>query len=279
MADKLIKDDQESSTQLDSHANMVVVGENATIIAPTGKTADVRPFSEDLSRMESVPIVDAAMAYDCPFSGETFILAMRNVLYVKSMQYNLIPPFLMEEAGLVVNTRPKIHTKRADLSNESHCIVSTEEENGWNLRIPMKLDGIFSYFPTRALTQEEIDNVEHMKSIFLTPDQSSWDPYDEEFAEAEDAFFDFRGELINRPPPKRRKILDDAGIFELKVSEEQYEAAISTIVAENDVYVTDSENEEDNSNPQGGDLDFLRDDDYMQAGIADLSACFDEELL
>ena len=62
MADKLIKDDQESSTQLDSHANMVVVGENATIIAPTGKTADVRPFSEDLSRMESVPIVDAAMA-------------------------------------------------------------------------------------------------------------------------------------------------------------------------------------------------------------------------
>ena len=137
-ADKLIIDDEELSTQLDSHANVVLVAKNAAIINPTGKMADVWPCSEDLSKMESVPTVDAAVAYDCPFSMETFILAMINVLYVKSMQYNLIPPFLMEEAGLTVNSRPKIHSKREDLTRESHCIVATEEDIGWALRIPIK---------------------------------------------------------------------------------------------------------------------------------------------
>ena len=32
-------------------------------------------------------------------------------------------------------------------------------------------------------------------------------------------------------------------------------------------------------NPQDGDSAFRMDDDFMQAGVADLSACFNEELL
>ena len=146
------------------------------------------------------------------------------------------------------------------------------------LRIPMKLDGIFSYFPTRSLTQDEIENCEDMQTLNLTPDAAQWDPYDEDFAEAEDRFLDFRGDLLNRPA-KRCEILDDVGVFELQVSEERYEAAISSIVAANHNCVTDDEGKDFCSNLQGGDLDFVRDDDYMQAGIADITACFDEELL
>ncbi len=71
------------TTQLDSHANMVVVGEQATIFGRTlGKCANVRPFSKDCSKLESVPIVDAAVAYDCPYTMQTFILTMHNALYV-----------------------------------------------------------------------------------------------------------------------------------------------------------------------------------------------------
>ena len=65
-ADMGNKDDQETSTQLDSHANMVVVGGHASVFGHSGKSADVRPFSNDCSKLKSVPIVDAAMAYDCP---------------------------------------------------------------------------------------------------------------------------------------------------------------------------------------------------------------------
>ena len=57
-------DDKSSTTQLDSHANMVVVGKHATVFGKTGKAADVRPFSNECSKLESIPIVDAAVAYD-----------------------------------------------------------------------------------------------------------------------------------------------------------------------------------------------------------------------
>ena len=57
-------DDITTTTQLDSHANMVVVGSQATVFGRSGKCADVRPFSSDCSKLESIPIVDAAIAYD-----------------------------------------------------------------------------------------------------------------------------------------------------------------------------------------------------------------------
>ena len=139
------KDDEISTTQLDSHANMVVVGNNATIFSNSGKSADVRPFSSECSKMESVPIVDAAIAYDCPYTLKTYLITVRNALHVPSMEHNLIPLFIMREVGLIVNDTPKIHT-REDLSRDTHYIIPTKSDNGVELRIPMKLDGLFSNF-------------------------------------------------------------------------------------------------------------------------------------
>ena len=93
------------------------------------------------------------------------------------------------------------------------------DDNGTNLNIRMKLDGIFSYFPTHKLTMDELEECEYMEMVYLSPDAAQWNPYDEEYAESEDNFLNFRGDLIHRQP-KRRKILDDSGVFELQVSEE-----------------------------------------------------------
>ena len=83
---------------------------------------------------------------------KTYILTLRNALHVPSMRHNLIPPFIMREAGLIVNEVPLIHTKAEELTNETHCIVSTGEGDNAKLKIPLKLDGIFSHFETRKLT-------------------------------------------------------------------------------------------------------------------------------
>ena len=53
----------ESRTELDSHANMLVVGKNAYVLADTGKTVDVTPFTPDYKSM-CIPLVDAAIQYD-----------------------------------------------------------------------------------------------------------------------------------------------------------------------------------------------------------------------
>ena len=156
------KDDEMTSTQLNSHVNMAVVGRHSTVINRSGKSADVRPFSEDCSQMAAVPIVDVAVAYDCPYILKTYIMVVKSALHVPSMNHNLVPPFILQEAGLIVNGVLKICTKQEYLTNETHCIVSKDysDNNGTDLRIRMKLDEIFSYFPTRNLIMNELENCE-----------------------------------------------------------------------------------------------------------------------
>eukprot|EP00957_Ditylum_brightwellii_P069405 5268823-Ditylum_brightwellii.AAC.1 len=44
--------DEQSRTELDSHANMPVVGIYANVISDTGKVADVSPFTPDYNSMK-----------------------------------------------------------------------------------------------------------------------------------------------------------------------------------------------------------------------------------
>jgi hypothetical protein len=48
-----------------------------------------------------VPLVDAAVRYDRPFDVRVYILLIRCALYVPSLDYNLLPPFMMLEAGVM----------------------------------------------------------------------------------------------------------------------------------------------------------------------------------
>ena len=184
--------------------------------------------------MTAVPIVDAAVAYDCPYKLKTYILVVNNALQVPSMNHNLVSPFILQEAGLIVNDVPKIQTRQENLTNETHCIVSKDDgdNNGTNLFIHMKLDGIFLYFPTRKLTMNELKNCEYIETVYLIPDAARWDRYDEEYADLEDRLIYFRIELVPRQT-KRRKILDDSEISKLQVSNEDYETAISSIIGTN----------------------------------------------
>ena len=82
----------DSRTELDSHANMPVVGRNSYILSETGNIADVKAFSPDFQTMQ-IPIVDAAVRYDCPYDMKSYILVIRNALHVPSMGKQLNSPF------------------------------------------------------------------------------------------------------------------------------------------------------------------------------------------
>ena len=51
---------ESSRTELDSHANMPVVGRHTYVISDTGEIADVSPFTSDYSSMQ-IRVVDAAV--------------------------------------------------------------------------------------------------------------------------------------------------------------------------------------------------------------------------
>ena len=208
---------------------------------------------------------------------KTYLLTFRNALYVSSMSHNLIPPFIMRAAGLIVNDVPRIHTKTEDLTNETHCIVSEGEDSEVKMKIPLKLDGIFSYFETRELTMEEINHCEYMETVDLCPNRDAWDPYDPAYADMESSMVDCSRDVIV-PTPKKRKVLESRYVFEINVSEERYEAAVSSIVAQNCTQPLVGGPAVE-ANPQCSDNEFNRDDDVYKAAISELSVCFDEDLM
>jgi len=142
--------DDELRTELDSHANMVVLGDNAFIFESTGRTCNVKPFDSNLGTSHDIPIVDGALAYEYPHTAGTYILIVRNALYIKHLRNKLIPPFIMREGGVVVNDIPKIHVK--DPTVEDHSITFPDEPD---LLIPLQLSGIFSYFYTRRPKEKD----------------------------------------------------------------------------------------------------------------------------
>ena len=83
---------------LESHANLVMIGAQGTIIQKTGRYTDVNEFSSYVGTLSRLPIVDAAIAYDCPFSGRTILMVARNTLYVEIMDHDLVPPFILPRA-------------------------------------------------------------------------------------------------------------------------------------------------------------------------------------
>ena len=186
-------------TELDSHANMAVLGKHCFVFENSGRSCDVSAFSPTIEKT-SLPIVDAVIVYDCPYTYKSYLLMIRNALYVAEMQHNLIPPFLLREHGIIVNECAKIHSISPTVAD--HSIFFPQEE----LQKPLKLNGIFSFFNHRIPHLEEID---HLKVLFLTPDSAQWDPNSSHFAEDEDAFLDDIGQMIFRPKKKTRFLIEN----------------------------------------------------------------------
>ena len=126
-------------SELDSHANMVVLGKHCCVFdSINGKSCDVEPFDPSIGTARKVPIVDGAIAYNCPFTHVTYLLIVRNALHIPTMENNLIPPFILQEAGIQCNDTAKIHMD--DPSEEDHALIFPDID----LRIPLQLWGVFS---------------------------------------------------------------------------------------------------------------------------------------
>ena len=188
----------ESRMELDSHANMPVVGKHAYIIDETGKKVDVSPFTPDYKPL-TVPLVDPTVKYDNPYNGKAYILVLRNALYVPSMDNNLIPPFMLREMGVTVNDVPKIH--KEDPTVDDHSITFVE----MGFRIPLSLWGIFSYFPTSKPTHDDLLNPNEV--YILSP--ATWNPHSDAYSTNEESMLDWEGNMQPKKDCQHQIVLDD----------------------------------------------------------------------
>ena len=143
----------------DFHATMIVAGEQAYVFSESGLYANARAFFDETSGMQGVPIVDCRWAYnDCAYSGLTYMLVARKALSVLSMDHNLFPAFILQEAGLIVNKTTKIHCEDPSVEDNFRF----DEEFGVRTPPspsppPLSLNEIFSAFKTRSPSEKEIE--------------------------------------------------------------------------------------------------------------------------
>ena len=65
-------------------------------------TVNVTPFSDDFVMMPEVPVVHAAVSYDCPITGNSTILIINIAIYIREMEHNRLPPIMMRLNGILV---------------------------------------------------------------------------------------------------------------------------------------------------------------------------------
>ena len=141
-----------SSLELDSHADSPVVGSKDLIIRTHDGKVRVNVFTPELGS-KTVDVVDAAIAYECEFTGKMLIMIIRNVLHLIEMKHNLLSPFILRLYGLEVNEQPKFITRNP---TTKHHLVYFKENN---IRLPLAIKGIVSFLPTRKPTQKEYLNI------------------------------------------------------------------------------------------------------------------------
>ena len=145
------------------------------------------------------------IAYVDKTTEMTYYMVFFNALFVQSMNHHLVPPFLMREAGLIVDELPKIQSHNPESTN--HTIYDPKSE----LRIHLQLNGIFSCFDVRALSSDEMKSFDEETLIIATPMGSKWNPYNPVYAEEEAGFLDAEGKFRDDRMTMTRKyhLMDD----------------------------------------------------------------------
>jgi hypothetical protein len=95
----------DSRLDLDSHADMAVLGSNCIVFEETGRTIDVFSYDPKLGSTER-KVVSGTFAYDDPDTGRVVLLIVHQGLHIPHLTYSLIPPFQMRENGVEDNETP-----------------------------------------------------------------------------------------------------------------------------------------------------------------------------
>ena len=111
------------------------------------------------------------------------------------MKNNLLPPFILRQAGIKLNDTPKIQVD--DPTIEEHSLLFPET----GFRIPLSLWGTFSYFSTCKPTATHMQDSDEI--YLLTTDQ--FNPHDDSYAANEESMLDWEGNMVERQ--HRTKIL------------------------------------------------------------------------
>ena len=127
-----------SRSELDSHADTVVLGGNCVILNYSGRECDVSPYTDAYDAIKGVPIVKGATAWTSNMTGETFILVFNEALWMgEVMEHSLINLNQLRHHGIGVQDNPYSAT-------QLHIAAEDEE-----FILPLESEGTTVFFPSQ----------------------------------------------------------------------------------------------------------------------------------
>ena len=88
--------------EMDSHADTCALAqEHCLMLQDTGKRVIVEGFGNAVQQVEGIPIVTAAVAYDCPTTHHTYILIFHEALLIDGMKNHLLNPNQLRNLSLI----------------------------------------------------------------------------------------------------------------------------------------------------------------------------------
>ena len=101
------------------------------------------------------------MRYGYSLSEETCMIVCKKDLCMQSMNHNLIPLFFVRDASSMLDDVLKVQSKH--LTKHHHSIKFSDED----LRMPLRLYGIFSHFSSKKLLLSALNDYDS-NTLFLT---------------------------------------------------------------------------------------------------------------
>jgi hypothetical protein len=128
----------------------------------------------------SLHTISGARAYDCPDSGETFILIVHQAIHNPKLKHNVLSPFQMWLNDVTVSNTLKFMTEMP--TEKDHAIVVIDPDSNDKLIIPLLVHGVMLTFLTRKPT---IDEYNTCTKFTLTYNSLEFEPETECFANME----------------------------------------------------------------------------------------------
>lgn len=125
------------------------------------------------------------------------MLVIHQAILIPSLRMNLLSPMQLRDNDLCVNDEPKFMVLTPTEGHNAIMIPSKEDDmdNETRLRIPLSINGVISYFPSRKPMRKEYEKADLDMIVELTAEAPEWDPTMNRFQDQEAEMINSQGDL------------------------------------------------------------------------------------
>ena len=190
-----LKPSDDTTLELDNHADTCVVGKHSLVIYDYERPVSVQAYDPALGTQQ-YRTVSAVVGYECLKSGKTYLLVIHQAIEIPHLDHHLLCPMQCRMSGVEVNETPKFLCKNP--TPASHAVVTPDPlDLRKNVIFPLSLQGVTSSLPVFKPTMQQWADDACIR-IDLTDQHIDWDPQHLCFKEMEDALTNSYGELMSR---------------------------------------------------------------------------------